>query len=480
MAVVKRIACCAVLVMTFGVLGTIGAEPAAVPVGVWPSFRGVRAAGIGDGADVPTSWDIERGRNVCWKTRIPGLGHSSPVVWGDHVYLTSAVSSDPDPYLRPGLYGDSPDHPEDIVHDYRLYCLDRKDGHVVWEQTAHSGKPQVKRHVKSTHANPTPATDGQHVVAFFGSEGLYCYDAQGKLLWQQDLGKLDAGAFNAPEIQWGFGSSPIIHDGRVVVLCDVNGQSFIATFDVQTGKELWRTLRDENPTWGTPTVHCGGQRSQVIVNGWKHIGGYDLQTGAELWRMHGGGDIPVPTPVVAHDLVFLTSAHGPQSPVYAIRVDAEGDITLGDDETSNRSVAWSRPRRGAYMPTPIVYGPHLYVVNDRGFLACYVAQSGEELYRTRLGAEGGTFTASPVAANGKLYITSEEGDVHVVAAAAEYRSVAVNAMHGVCLATPAISDGMLFIRTSKYVYAMQEGAVLAPEPAAPEVTTQPVASAVWE
>lgn len=235
---------------------------AAAGSGNWPSFRGPRASGIADGQNPPTTWDAPKGLNVRWKTPIPGLGHSSPIVWGERVFITSAVSSNAEPYLRVGLYGESPDHPEDLIHHYRVYCLDKRSGKVIWKSTAHSGKPRVKRHIKSSHANSTPATDGKHVVAFFGSEGLYCYDMDGKLLWKRDLGYLNAGAFDAPEIQWGFGSSPIIYKDQVIVLCDVNNQSFIAAFERHCGKELWRTLRDEVPTWGTPTVHEADGRAR--------------------------------------------------------------------------------------------------------------------------------------------------------------------------------------------------------------------------
>jgi outer membrane protein assembly factor BamB len=420
----------------------------------WPSFRGPQASGVADGHNPPTAWDVERDINVKWKTAIPGLAHSSPIVWGDRVYVTSAVSSDPDPYLRVGLYGESPDHPEEVVHRFNVYCLDRHTGKILWEQTAHSGIPQVKRHIKSSHANSTPATDGTHLLAFFGSEGLYCFDLDGKLLWKQGLGRLDSGAFDAPEIQWGFGSSPTIHKNRVIVLCDVNNQSFIAAFDIDSGKEIWRTLRDEVPGWGTPTVVEHGGRAQVIVNGWRHIGGYDVETGEELWRMRGGGDIPVPTPVVAHGLVFISNAHGPLAPIYAVRLDAQGDISLDEGETSNEYVVWSRPRRGAYIPTPIVYGDHLYVGNDSGILTCYDAKTGEQVYRTRIAGRGDSYSASAVAADGRLYFTSEGGTIHVVQAGPEYKLLASNSMGNPCLATPAITDEMLIVRTSKHVYGI--------------------------
>ncbi len=420
----------------------------------WPSFRGERAAGIGDGQEPPVTWDAEKGVNVLWRTPIPGLGHSSPAVWGDRLFVTTAVAPDHDPYLRPGLYGESPENPEDWVHHYRVYCLDKRTGQVLWERTATSGKPQVRRHVKSSHATPTPATDGRRVVVSFGSEGLYAFDMEGAPLWKVDLGYLDSGAFDVPEIQWGYGSSPVIHGDRVLVLCDLNNQSFIAALDVETGKELWRELREETPTWGTPTVHEAPGRSQVIVNGYRHRGGYDLETGAELWRMSGGGDIPIPTPVVAHGLAFFSSAHGPRSPIIAVRLEADGDISLAEGETSNEFVAWSQAHRGAYLPTPIVYGDLLYVGNDRGILTAYRARTGEQVYRARLAGRRGAYAASPVAAGGRVYFTNEECDTHVVKAGPEYELLATNSLPGVCLASPAISERMFFVRTSTHVWAL--------------------------
>lgn len=421
----------------------------------WPQFRGPRATGVADGHNPPTTWDATSGTNIKWKTPIPGLAHSSPIVWGDRVFVTSAVSSDPEPYLRVGLYGESPDHPEKVVHEFRIFALDKKSGRIIWNKTAHSGIPQVKRHIKSSHANPTPATDGKHVVAFFGSEGLYCFDMDGNLLWKKDLGYLDAGAFDYPEVQWAFGSSPTIYDDRVIVQCDVNNQSFLAAFAIDDGKELWRTPRDVSACWGTPTVHKSAERTQVIVNGYKYMGGYDLVTGKELWRLSGGGDVPVPTPYVAHDLIFLTNAHGRARPVYAIRPNARGDISLKGGKTSNGFIAWSLEKRGSYIPTTIVYGDYLYVGDDRGILSCYKAKTGEKVYRQRLaGKRGGAYSASAVAADGKLYFTSEDGEIHVVKAGPEYALLATNPMDEVCLATPAISDGMIFVRTSRHLFGI--------------------------
>ncbi|MCK4766294.1 MAG: PQQ-binding-like beta-propeller repeat protein [Candidatus Aminicenantes bacterium] len=420
----------------------------------WPSFRGVRAAGIAQNQDIPLKWDVKKGTNVRWKVPIPGLGHSSPVVWQDRVFITTALGKDERPYLKVGLYGESPDNPENSIHHYRVYCINTKTGQIAWQKTAHSGVPQVKRHIKSSHANCTTATDGKHVVAFFGSEGLYCYNMDGELLWKKDFGYLDAGAFDAPETQWGFGSSPIIYKDRVIVLCDVNNQSFLTALNIEDGSETWRTLRDENPTWGTPTIYEGKDRIQIIVNGYKHIGAYEVNTGKEIWKFKGGGDVPVPTPVIGHGHVFITNGHGRLRPVYAVRLDAEGDISLSEGETSNKFITWFKPKRGAYQPTPIVYGSYLYVIKGNGLLACFEAKTGKELYRERVAGKPGAFTASPVAADGNLYFSDEYGNISIVKAGPQYHCLTTNRMFEVCLASPAISGRTLFIRTSEHLYAI--------------------------
>jgi hypothetical protein len=417
----------------------------------WPSFRGPSARGISEGFATAATWDVEAGTNVRWSTPIAGLAHSAPVVWGDRVYVTSAVRAEEgDAELTVGLYGDIEPVEDDAVHRFVVHAIDKTTGDVVWTRHAWEGVPAVKRHPKGSHAASTPATDGAHVVAFFGTEGLYCYDADGELAWKRDFGRLDSGYFMVPDAQWGFASSPVIHEDLVLVQCDVQGDSFIAALALDDGSEVWRTPRDEVPTWGTPTVDVRPGRSQVIANGWKHIGGYDLRTGTELWRLRGGGDIPVPTPVVAHDLVFITNAHGRQAPIYAIDVGASGDIT----DVLDDNVAWWRRRRGNYMQTPLVHGDYLYCCADAGILACYEATTGREIYRERL-AEGRTgFTASPVAADGKLYLTAETGEVHVVALGPEFEVLAVNDLGEECLATPAISEGVLLFRARRTLFAV--------------------------
>jgi outer membrane protein assembly factor BamB len=452
-----RLLCCAALLLA------ASAAPRAQNGGAkrgtdWPSFRGPDATGVAEGFSTPTDWDVEDKKNVLWKTPLPGLGHSSPVISGDRVFVTTAISGKDDPELKVGLYGDIRPVEDDTVHAWKVFCLDKKTGKVLWERVAHRGVPKVKRHTKATQANSTAATDGKNVVAFFGSEGLYCYDMKGAPRWKKDFGLLDSGYFQMPEAQWGFASSPVLYRDRVLVQCDVQKGSFVAALDLRDGRELWRTPRADVPTWGTPTVWRAGGKTQVVVNGWKHIGGYDVDTGRELWRMTGGGDIPVPTPVAGHGLVFITNAHGRMSPIYAVRPGATGDITLGPNDAASQHIAWSVSRGGAYMQTPLVYGDYLYNCRDNGVLTCYEAKTGKQVYQERLGTGRTGFTASPVAADGKLYFTSEEGDVFVVKTGPMFSVIGSNPMGEVCMATPAVSGGVLFFRTRGHMVAIADTA----------------------
>jgi outer membrane protein assembly factor BamB len=427
-------------------------EASAEPVrpGNWPSFRGPGASGVADGQAPPTTWDARTGRNVRWKTPLPGLGLSCPVVWGERVFVTSAVG-EKSARLRTGLYGDVEPVEDRSRHAWKVYCLDARTGKVLWERTARTGVPAVKRHPKSSHANPTPATDGKYLVAFFGSAGLYCYDLAGRLLWQKDLGVLAAGWFYDSTYEWGFGSSPVLYRDRVIVQCDVGKGSFLAAFRLADGHELWRTPRHEVPSWGTPTVVAGPGRTEVVANGTRFVRGYDVATGKELWRIGPNSEITVPTPIFGAGLIFATSGYSPIQPIYAVRPGARGDLSLKGGATSGKFVAWSSRRGGPYLPTPIVYRGHLYVCSNSGLLDCYEARTGRRLYRQRL---GGAYTASPVAADGKLYFTSEDGVVRVVAAGARFRRLSANALGEACLATPAISGGLMLFRTRNHVVAV--------------------------
>lgn len=432
------------------------AEKGARPGVNWPSFRGANAIGIAEGYPLPTTWNLERSENIRWQTAIPGLGLSSPIVWENRIFVSSAISGQEKQGLKAGLYGDIRSAEDDSVHRWVVYCIDKRTGKILWEKTAHTGVPKIKRHPKSTHANSTMVTDGKHVLAFFGSEGLYCYDMNGKLLWSKDLGVLDSAFFVAPAAQWEFGSSPVIYGNIVIVQCDVLNGSFLAAFNVKEGSEIWRTAREEVPTWGTPAVYTSGGNTQVVVNGYKHMGGYDARTGKEVWRMRGGGDIPVPTPVVFGDLAFITNAHGQLAPIYAIRLNATGDISLQGDESSNAHVVWTAKRDGSYMSTPIVYRDYLYNCKWNGVLSCYEPATGNRLYQERLGEGMSALTASPVAGDGKIYIANEDGDVYVIEAGTTYRLLAKNSLGEVCLATPAISEGAIFFRTQNRLVAIAQ------------------------
>jgi len=422
----------------------------------WPSFRGLSASGVIEGHGTPTKWDVAQPENILWKTAIPGLGHSCPIVWEDRVFVTTAVQDRGQSSLKVGMYGDVRPVDEKDAFSWRVYCIDRKTGEVLWNRESYRGKPKVKRHPKSSHANSTPCTDGNYVVAFFGSEGMYCYDMEGKLVWKKDLGVLDWGFYRSPSAQWGGGSSPVIHKQMVILQCDVQKKSFLAAFDLKDGTILWKTPRSDVPTWGTPTVYDAKEHSQIIVNGYKHIGGYDIETGREIWKMKGGGDIPVPTPVITHNLIFITNAHGRMNPIYAVRVSAKGDISLKDDQTSNEHIAWSYTKGGNYMPTPIAYRDYIYFGSDRGTLSCYEPRTGDLKYREKLSSKGGAFSASPVASDGKIYFTAEHGDIYVVQAGPEFKLLAVNQMDETCMATPAISNGILFFRTRHHLVTIAE------------------------
>jgi outer membrane protein assembly factor BamB len=431
----------------------------------WPSFRGANAAGVAKGAPAPTVWNVEKSENILWKKALPGLGHSSPIIWGGRLFVTSAVNQRKTAPLKVGLYGDPGSAEDNEVQQWKVFCLNKLTGEMLWNQTAREGTPKQKRHPKATHANCTMATDGTNVVAFFGSEGLYCYDLEGHLRWQKDWGTLRTSPIvyndkpdpQGVDLEWGFASSPIIYGQRVLVQCDVLTNGFVAALDVADGKELWRTRRDDTATWSTPALCADAPRPQIIVNGWKHMGGYDLRTGEEIWQMAGGGDCPVPTPLVWKDLVFLTSAHGPRRPLYAVRTDAVGDVSLRDGATTNQHVAWSALRGGSYMQTPLVYGDYLYSCHIDGVLSCYEARTGKPMYKERLGSGGDGYTASPVASEGKLYFTSERGSVFVVKPGPDFTVLATNQMREVCMATPAISEGTIFFRTQNHIVAVGGG-----------------------
>jgi outer membrane protein assembly factor BamB len=421
----------------------------------WPQFRGEQASGLDTSAATPTHWNVEAGENIRWRTPIRGLAHASPIVWNDRVYVATAVRPGKAD-LKVGLYGDIASANDQAEHEWRLVAIDKATGKIIWDKLAHKSTPRVRRHTKATHCNSTPATDGRRIAALFGSQGLFCFDMDGELKWLKDLGPMDSGYFQVKSAQWGFASSLIIHEGRVVVLCDVQTNSFLAAFDSMDGKELWRTPRKDVPTWSTPTIAKVGERTQILVNGWHHTGAYGFADGKEVWKLDGGGDIPVPTPIVAHGLAYFTSAHGKFRPMRAVRLDAGGDITPPDPGATNASIVWAHARQGNYMQTPIVVGDNLYGCNDGGVVTCFDAKTGVIQYSERLVRGGEGFTASPVSDGRHLYFSSEMGKAYVVPVGTRFSVTATNELGETCMATPALSAGTLLFRTREQLIAVGE------------------------
>jgi outer membrane protein assembly factor BamB len=436
-------------------LVALGAAPAPASAPHWPQFRGTASAGVADGAQLPDRWDAPKGAGVVWKAAIPGLAHSSPVVWGDQVFVTTAVSSLPGATFKPGLYGDGTASEDRSVHEWKVLSLDKRTGRVQWERTAYRGEPKEKRHIKATYANATPATDGKHVVAFFGSQGLYAYDLTGKLLWSRDLGRLDVGAYDAPTYEWGTASSPILYGDLVIVQCDQQKDSFLVALRLKDGSEAWRTSRDELPSWATPNVHPGAAGApELVTNAPKFIRGYDPATGKELWRLGRSSNITAPTPVFDQDLIVVMSGRRPNAPIFVLKAGARGDITLPEGATGGGSVVWTKEKAGSYMPTPLVYRGLLYVLKNQGILSVYDLRSGELKYEQRLPDVAAGFSASPVAADGKVYLPSEDGDVLVIKAGPAFELLARNPIGQPLMATPAISDGLLIVRGERDLFAI--------------------------
>ena len=423
--------------------------------GDWPQFRGPSASGVGDGVKPPVKWDATKGTNIVWSVEIPGLADSSPIVWGDRIFVTTAISSDPKQTFRTGQYGDTDSTNDSSPHQWKVLAIDKKTGKILWQQTAHEGIPKTKRHPKSSQASPSPVTNGKVVVAYFGSEGLYAYSTAGELLWKKDLGLQNAGWFFDPDSEWGAASSPVIYKNMVILQCDRQKDSFIAAFDLKDGSELWRTARAEIPSWSTPTVVPGKGRTEVATNGPKAIRGYDADTGKQLWTLGPNSEITCTTPVSSQGLIYVTAGYPPVQPIYAIKVGSSGDLTLADGKESSDAIAWSKQRGGVYLPSPLVYGEHLYTVANNGILSVYDAKTGTRIYQQRVG-EGGSFVASPVLAAGKLYISSEDGDVYVVKAGAQYELLSKNPIGEPVLATPALAGDLLLVRGAKHLFAIAE------------------------
>jgi outer membrane protein assembly factor BamB len=414
----------------------------------WPQWRGPGGQGISEEKNLPTEWTATK--NIKWKTPIEGRGHSSPIVWGKKIFLTTALDGAVVPGRTPGVthkMSDGSDfvHPDavgaDLRHTFKVICIDRESGKILWERVAYEGPVHDSRHKKASFASSTPATDGKYVFAFFGSEGLYAYDFNGKLMWKQDLGKLGTASV-------GYGVSPILYGNLVIMQCDESGlNSFIAAFDKKTGKEAWRAPRKVDVTWSTPVLVQAGKRTELVASAAEAIIAYDPMTGKELWRHKGLESNAVPTPVVSNDLVVLTSG-SPNKIALALRAGGSGDVT------GTSQLVWSYNKGTAYVPSPILYGEYLYLMTGNGTLTCLEAKTGKVIYEGGRVPKSIPFSASPVAYEGKVLITSEEGETYMVKAGPKHEILGTNSVGEPVFASPAIADGKIFIRGVNNLFAI--------------------------
>jgi outer membrane protein assembly factor BamB len=412
----------------------------------WPQFRGPGGIGVVTGKVLPPdTWNAKE--NVAWKYAVPGSGWSCPIVVGGKVFVTSCVTDDELAAPKTGYYAPKDTKTHAGEHRWTVYCLDARTGKLLWERVAHKGEPKHPIHVKASYASETPVSDGERVYAYFGNVGLYCYDLSGKPLWERSWDVVPM------QLNWGTGASPVLHEDRLYVVNDNEKASFLVAVDAKTGRDVWKVGRDEKSNWATPFVWENGRRTEVVTCGKGKVRSYD-RDGKLLWQFGGMSSICVPSPVVAGDLLVVSSGYefGRPRPVFAVRPGAAGDISLKKDETSTEFIAWYREPAGAYHPTPIVLGDNLYVLYSTGMISCFEAKTGKVVYeKQRL---GGSFTASPWSYGGNIFCLSEEGTTYVVKAGAEFELLGKNVLGEVALATAAVADGRLFLRTAGGLYCV--------------------------
>jgi len=418
----------------------------------WPQFRGPAAGVADDDPALPDRWSETE--NVAWKTTIPGMGWSSPVVWGDNVFLTSAVSSGKEPQPVKGLYdpGDEFGKTKPTAeHRWLAHAVDFNTGKIRWSRELRTGLPPLLRHIKNSFATETPVTDGQRVYFYFGNIGLIAaLDLNGKTLWTKEI---EPG--NGPQ-EFSPAASPILHNGRLYIVSDNTKASFLFAFDAATGRELWRTPREEVENWATPFVWENGVRTEIVTNGRRFVRSYDLD-GKLLWQLSGMTGNVVPTPFSKHGLLYLSSGYPGAAvrPALAVKPGASGDITLKPGETSNEYVVWFQPLIGTYQTSALVYGDYYYTLLDRGLMLCHEAKTGKQMYgRQRLAPDASAFTASPWAYNNKVFALSEDGETFVIQAGPEFKVLGRNHLNEMALATPAVARGSLFIRTQSSLYRL--------------------------
>ncbi len=420
----------------------------------WPQFRGPRADGVAAGTNLPDRWSATE--NIAWKTDMPGRGWSSPIVWGNRIFLTSVVGELEAP--KKGLYfGGNRPAPATTMQEWRVQCLDVNTGKLVWEKTVHKGNPQTAIHLKNSFASETPVTDGERVYIYFGNLGLWCFDFAGKEVWSKKFPP------RKTRFDWGTAASPVLHKERLYLVNDNQEQSELLALDKRTGKEIWRVARDEHSNWATPFVWEHAQRTEIVTPGSGAVRSYDLD-GKLLWQFKGMSSITIATPYAADGLLYITSGYVGDRlrPVYAIRPGASGDISLdlNAGQTSNPYIAWSNATAGPYNPSTLVYNGKLYVLFDRGMVSIHDAKTGElKVDKERL-PNGLHFTSSPWAYDGKVFCVNEDGVTFVLRAGDKFELLRTNPLadDDMCMATPAIAGDRLIIRTGARVYCVRQRA----------------------
>ena len=419
----------------------------------WPQFRGPDATGVVQTeSNLPDQWSAED--NIAWKLNVPGRGWSSPVVWGNQVFLTTVVNSVESEAAKKGLYfgGNRPKPPESD-HEWQILCINLDDGKIAWKKTLHRGKPLTAIHVKNSFASETPTTDGKHVYAVFGGVGVFCLNMKGDLIWTKPI------APTKTRYGWGFAASPILHNDRLYLLNDNDEDSSLVALDKTTGEEIWKVTRDEKSNWSTPYIWDHANGTEIVVPATGRVVSYGLD-GKEKWSLTGMSSITIATPYKHADLLIISSGYvgDPSRPLYAIRPGANGDISLVDDENSNEHIAWSHPTIAPYNPSTIAYDGVLYVLHDRGLMAAYDAKTGEEIYSKQRIPKGRAFTSSPWAYDGKLFCLNEDGETFVIRAGREFELLHTNTLEedDMGMATPAIVDNHLLIRTAARLYCIKQ------------------------
>jgi outer membrane protein assembly factor BamB len=413
----------------------------------WPGFRGPEATGVADGAGIPERWSATE--NVAWKTEIPGRGWSSPVVWEDRVFLTTAVDSGTPRAAKKGLYfGGEQSRPPSTVHQWQVMCLSATTGKVLWQRTVREGKPATPIHIKNSYASETPVTDGERLYASFGNVGVFCLDFEGNVVWSKDVEP------RKTQMNWGPAASPALHGNLLFLVNDNQEQSYLTALDKRTGEEVWRVDREEKSNWATPYVWKNELRTELVTAGTHRMRSYDLE-GRLLWEVATGSAITIATPYAYKDLLIVSSGYvmAPRKPLFAIRAGGAGDLSAAGGAPS--ALAWKLLNAAPYNPTTLAYRDRLYVLYDRGLFACFDAATGNVIYdKQRL--ELADFTASPWASDGKIYCLNESGETLVIEAGDQFKPLHINALaeDDMCMATPAIAGQRLLIRSSERLYCL--------------------------